>query len=237
VNDTTESVRLAKIDSYGVIGRSPHPDLQALVGLAAHVCDVPSAAITLLTDSDQQVAAVGSEPSGQVGETRFIDVHDLVAPDGLVIGSLSVRDARPRTLTPDQHGALRILADRVVDALEHRLCSRLLEQALAELAAQREAVRDATEQNAMFADQVTHDLRNPMTAVSMALQMLREQPSVAADDDAAWMVTRALDGTQRIDSLLENLLETRLSRARSCRVDPTSAGAPRRPTSRSPDPP
>ncbi len=58
---------------------------------------------------------------------------------------------------------------------------------------------------AVFAAQLAHDLRNPLTSVSMSLQMLAEQPSVIEDDDALWMVDRALSGASRMDTLLEDL--------------------------------
>lgn len=205
-NDARDSARLARIDAYAVIGQPPLPELEALVGLAAQICDVPRASINLLANTRQQVATVGREPSGESQDAPFDDAEDLVAPDGVVVGSLSVQDTRVRSLTLDHRRALRTLADRVVDALEHRLSSRLLVTALAELAAEREETRRSTERIATFADQVSHDLRNPLTAVSMSLQMLAEQPSVTADDDAARMVARALNGTRLIDSLIEKLL-------------------------------
>ncbi|HET6627953.1 MAG TPA: histidine kinase dimerization/phospho-acceptor domain-containing protein [Nocardioidaceae bacterium] len=59
-----------------------------------------------------------------------------------------------------------------------------------------------------LAGEVAHDLRNPLTAVSMSLQMLREQRSVQDDDEALWMVERALAGTSRINELIEQRLIT-----------------------------
>jgi len=84
--------------------------------------------------------------------------------------------------------------------------ARLLEQTVAELVATREELRQLRVQAGALAEKVSHDLRNPLTSVSMSLQMLEDQPSVAADKDAAWMVARALSGTRHLESLLERLL-------------------------------
>lgn len=81
-----------------------------------------------------------------------------------------------------------------------------VEQLRAELAAAREQVRRNDERLEMFAGRVAHDLRNPLTSVSMSLQMLQEQPSVAEDDEALWMVERALAGAEKLDMLIEEQL-------------------------------
>ena len=55
--------RVAAIDGYGALAGPPGRDLQALVELAAQVCQVPTAAINLIGDLAQhQLATVGFEP-------------------------------------------------------------------------------------------------------------------------------------------------------------------------------
>ena len=51
-------------------------------------------------------------------------------------------------------------------------------------------IRGADEQLEVLVGQLCHDLRNPLTSVSMSLQMLQEQPSVTEDDEVLWMVDR-----------------------------------------------
>lgn len=59
-----ERIRQREIDSYGVLGQQPARDLQALVELAAQVCEVRGAAICLITEAEtHHVAAVGLEPA------------------------------------------------------------------------------------------------------------------------------------------------------------------------------
>jgi signal transduction histidine kinase len=71
----------------------------------------------------------------------------------------------------------------------------------------RDELRRSNEQLAVFAGQVSHDLRNPLTSASMSLEMLREQQAVMEDDDSLWMVERALSGVKRMDALIEELLD------------------------------
>ena len=242
--DTQDAARGQEIAKYAVLGAPPRRDLQALVALAAQVCDVPSAAINLITASEQvQVAAVGMDPTvcaredsmcaavlnesdpvivpdashdhrfaqnpfvnGVIGNVRFYAANHLVAPEGVAIGTLCVFDATPRRLDEAQRRALRTLADRVVDLLELGLRTRQLERSLTQLHATRDELRRSNEQLAHFAGQAAHDLRNPLTSVSMSLEMLEEQAAVVADDDARWMVARARSGVARMDQMIAELL-------------------------------
>ena len=124
----------------------------------------------------------------------------------MAIGTLCLFDTQPRTLTGEQRDALTTLADRVVDVLELGRRTTQLEESLTRLHALREDLRRSHEQLGAFAGQAAHDLRNPLTSVSMSLQLLAEQPPVAADHDARWMVERALAGTVRMEALIEELL-------------------------------
>ncbi|MGZ4453236.1 MAG: ATP-binding protein [Nocardioides sp.] len=236
--------RVGEIDSYRVVGQPPRRDLEALVALAAQVCDVSSAAINLITVSEQvQVAAYGVHPSvcsredsmcaailhepepvvvadarldrrfadnpfvtGEIGAVRFYAATHLVTPSDVPIGTLCVFDDEPRVLTAQQASALSTLADRIVDVLELGRRSRQLEQSLEVLRETRDELRRSNEELAAFAGQAAHDLRNPLTSVSMSLQMLAEEPAVRSEDDVRWMVDRALSGATRMDELIEDLL-------------------------------
>jgi signal transduction histidine kinase len=223
-----DASRVAEIGKYRVLTEPPRADLLALVEVAAQVARVPMATINLITDTEQvQVATHGFDASvclredsmcnvvlhdgapvvvpdasrddrfrdnpfvtGVLGDVRFYATHQLRTPDGVVIGTLCVFDTVPRELTDEQEHALTGLADRVVDLLELELRTREL--------------RRSNEQLAAFAGQVSHDLRNPLTAVSMSLDMLQE--GFAADDARSFLVQRALGATGRMQSLIDDLL-------------------------------
>jgi signal transduction histidine kinase len=147
--------------------------------------------------------------TGAIGDVRFYATHQLVTPNGIVIGTLCVFDTVPRELTADQERAIVALADRVVDLLELELRTRELGATVSQLERARGELQRSNEQLAAFAGQVSHDLRNPLTAVTMSLRMVGEQleePASLDPSQLGWLVTRAVSGAHRMESLIEELL-------------------------------
>ena len=141
--------------------------------------------------------------TGEIGDVRFYATHQLRTPGDIVIGTLCVFDTEPRDLGDDQEQALLTLADRVVDLLELELTS-----AVAELGAAHAELERSNQVLTAFAGQVAHDLRNPLSAVRMSLDLLQEQVE-SPDLDAetlAYVATRATSGAQRMQSLIDDLL-------------------------------
>lgn len=228
----SDASRVAEIGKYHVLTEPPRPDLLALVEIAAQVAQVPMATINLITNTAQhQIATHGFEAAicaredsmcnlvldagepvivpdasqddrfrdnpfvtGALGEVRFYATHQLVTPEDVVIGTLCVFDTVPRQLTEEQEHALVGLADRVVDLLELELRTRELKR--------------SNEQLTAFAGQVSHDLRNPLAAVSLSLQLIREQLDEREEDDTAtaFLLQRAQGGAARMQSLIDELL-------------------------------
>lgn len=227
-----------QLDEYGVLAEPGGRDLQALVDLAALVCDVPTAAINLITsDSQHQVATAGFDPSicarsdsmcaavldqpdlvvaedasqderfaanpfvtGVIGDVRFYASAPLTTPGGVTIGRLCVFDDVPRTLNDEQAGVLQVLASRMVDVLELRLRSRQLEQT-------RDELRRSNELLTLFAGQVSHDLRSPLTAVLANAELLATEPAVQADPDVGQLVGATLDAGRRMAGLIDSILD------------------------------
>jgi signal transduction histidine kinase len=143
--------------------------------------------------------------SGVIGDVRFYATYQLRTPEGVVIGSLCVFDLEPRTITPEQEHALAALADRVVDLLELELRSRELSNSLDDLQRTQSELERSNEQLAAFAGQVSHDLRNPLTAVTLSLRMIGE--CLGGDPgDLEFLVRRAIGGAERMQSLIDDLL-------------------------------
>lgn len=237
ITELTETVdvlgarRRVSIEQYDVLTRPPRLELNAIVELAAQVCGTPMATINLITDIEQhQVAAYGFDAgicsredsmcaavldqdtplvvpdarldhrfrdnpfvTGVIGSVRFYASHQLTTLDGVVIGTLCVFDEQPRMLDEGQVEALGTLAERVVDVLELSLRSRQLAR--------------SNERLSSFAGRVSHDLKSPLTSVSLSLEMLRER---LADDeqatDAIWLLERAINGSRRMAALIDEVL-------------------------------
>ncbi len=83
---------------------------------------------------------------------RFYAGMPFESPDGYSVGSLCVLDRVPRSLTPDQKNALRILAGQVNARLELRAYRRALEQALQEAQAAKARAEEAERRFETFMD-------------------------------------------------------------------------------------
>lgn len=153
--------------------------------------------------------------TGVYNSVRFYAAHHLRTPAGTVIGVLCVLDTVPRTLDAGQQRALALLADRVVDLLELELRTRRLQRRTDELRAAVERLRDAqselqrsNDQLAAFAGQVSHDLHNPLTAVSTSLTLLEMQMKDPEADPATlrFVVERATRASHRMQDMIDDLL-------------------------------
>jgi signal transduction histidine kinase len=144
--------------------------------------------------------------TGALGDVRFYASAPLTTPGGVIIGRLCVFDTEPRTLTAEQEHALTVLADRIVDALELRLRSRELEQSLSDLTAARDELRRSNDLLSVFAGQVSHDLRGPLSAIMASAEMLEQRDSVAEDPLASRLVGTTMRASTRMAGLIEEIL-------------------------------
>ena len=228
---TAEDItRRATIAQYGVVGRAPEPDLESLVQLAARLCGVSTAVINIIDDRFQhQIAAGGREPAicsredsmcarvfqnpapvavpdarlddrfagnpfvtGEIANVRFYASSPLVTPAGVPIGTLCVFDDDIKELGDDARRSLDMLAHQVVDVLE-------LRRLTAELGR-------TNEQLATFAGQVSHDLRNPLMAVSGFIEIASDSPELANAPQAAAALARAESAADRMAAMITDLL-------------------------------
>lgn len=236
VSDTMHDQQRARVvDTYEVVGGPARRELQALVELAAQIAGVPFATINIFgTDIQYQVATTGftgkespaqvslcwsvvqsgrsvmledakEEPrfrgnpwtTGDLASIRYYGSHPLRTPAGVVIGTLCVFDDESHSVTPEAAKGLAQLADRVVDVLELELASRRLSESNTRLSASNERL-------AHFAGQVSHDLKNPLTSVSLSLESLELD---ITEPDQVDTVARARRGVERMNGLIDNLLE------------------------------
>jgi signal transduction histidine kinase len=144
--------------------------------------------------------------TGVLGTVRFYASAPLTTPDGVIIGRLCVFDSAPRELVEAQEDALVAIAERVVDVLELRLRTRELEDSLAALTQARDELHRSNEALSVFAGQVSHDLRTPLTAIMASTEMLGQRPAVAGDEWSERLVATAHRSATRMAGMIEQIL-------------------------------
>lgn len=144
--------------------------------------------------------------TGRLDEFRFYASAALMTPDGVPIGRLCVFDRQPRELDQHQRDTLEILAGRVMDILELRLRSRQLESSLAELTAVRDELQRSNHALSRFAQQVSHDLRTPLTGILVNAEMLAADDVVQSDAGLRAVVDDIVLSGRRMDDLIGQVL-------------------------------
>lgn len=82
-----------------------------------------------------------------------------------------------------------------------------LESCRRELAIARAQLQEAQDHLSLFAGQVSHDLRTPLTAVLATSEMLAGEPAVTEDEDLTWMTQGIVRAAQRMDRMVEQMLD------------------------------
>jgi signal transduction histidine kinase len=70
----------------------------------------------------------------------------------------------------------------------------------------RDDLARAREHLWLFAGQVSHDLRTPLTAVLANAEMLAAEPAVAGDEELTWMVDGISRAAHRMNRMIEEML-------------------------------
>ena len=152
----------------------------------------------MLADAGQDVRFADHPwTTGEAPRVRFYGSHPLRTPAGVVIGTLCAFDNDTHPVTQESARGLAQLADRVVDVLELELASRRLTDANVRLSTSNDRL-------AHFAGQVSHDLKNPLTSVSLSLEALELD---LTEPDQVDTVARARRGVDRMNGLIDNLLD------------------------------
>ena len=191
----------------------------ATYGFAGGVCSYDDAMCSQVVEGGVPIVAYDAREderfstnrfvTGDLGSVRFYASHPLTSPEGVTIGTLCVFDEKPRTLDIDRAGMISTLADRVVDVLELELRGRQLERTVGELRSAQTRLESSNERLAAFAGQVSHDLKNPLTALGLSLGMMEEEIEDlgALDGALGQLLVRASRGATRMEAMINELLD------------------------------
>lgn len=124
----------------------------------------------------------------------------IVSPEGFALGTLCVLDSSPRKLTEDQLSALQGLARQVINLL-------VLRRQNSDLRKQKQKLQQIARDMEEFAYVVSHDLKEPLRMVKSFMDLLQKKYSHELDDKARQYIHYAVDGTQRMENMINDLLE------------------------------
>jgi signal transduction histidine kinase len=146
--------------------------------------------------------------TGELGHVRFYVAHPLITREGVPIGTLCVFDEEPRELEEGMLSGLSTLAQRVVDVFELRLRTRELALSLMEIQAVQAELERSNERLASFAGQVSHDLKTPLTTISLSLSLVRDQLEHGElPPESVGLLDRAINGSARMADLIDDVLD------------------------------
>ena len=136
------------------------------------------------------------------GDTKVIFYAGvpLVNEDGFALGSLCVIDHQHKELTETQTAALKIIAKQVINKLELRRKAIVLEKINQDL-------RDANIFIQKFASMAAHDLKNPLSSISLSSQALKVRIKKLQDDGCERLVDLNITSTKRLLTLIDEMLE------------------------------
>lgn len=185
--------------------------------MCAPVLDNPNIVVVADASADERYAE-NPMVTGVLEDVRFYASVPLRTSEGDIVGRLCVFDRAPNTLDDQQRAGLQTLAERVMDVLDLRLRNRQLEQSMADLTRTRDELRRSNDQLALFASQVSHDLRTPLAAVIVNMDTLLGEVA-ARDHDLVSLARSALSASTRMSGMIDEFLDQATFGARLRRED------------------
>jgi signal transduction histidine kinase len=193
---------------------STHQHQVATAGVDRSICERRDSMCAVVLDEPEVVVVpdashddrFASNPfvAGELGDVRFYASSPLVTSSGTVLGRLCVFDDVTHELTPQRARVLDVLAARVVDVLELRLRTRQLEESLDDLTRTRDHLNRSNELLTLFAAQVSHDLRSPLTAILANSELLLGEPTLSEDPGSRELAQATLDAGRRMAGLIDS---------------------------------
>ena len=185
-----ETLRLEKLKSYEIVSTPAESAFDQIAQLAAEIFDVPNAGIGFETEVEifmkAQIGSAIGLPLKNDAFTFFASAP-LMSPEGYSIGLIYVADSKFKTAGEQQLKMLSHLADMVMEKLESRI-----------------AVRKALRAYDDRLHVLVHDLKNPMTTISLQSELLGRMSGI--DDKAALIAGKINAQSKRMIDNLNGIL-------------------------------
>lgn len=196
---TDETLRLGKLRYYEILSTPAERAFDQIAQLAAEIFDVPNAGIGFQTDGDIFMKAqVGSSiglPLKNDAFTFFASTP-VSSPEGYHIGLIYVADTKFKAAEAQQLKMLRHLANMVIEKLESRIATR-------------RALRAYDDRLHVL----VHDLKNPMTTISLQSELLGRIPGI--EDKASLIAGKINVQSKRMIDNLNDILSAARKEAHS----------------------
>lgn len=240
-----DTARLATLDDYRVLDSEAEKSFDNLTELASKILDAPISLVSLVAKDRQWfksrcgIAAQETPrewafcdhalrddatllvPDARLdsrfaanplvlGEPhiRFYCGVPLRSPEGHGLGTLCIIDREPRHLSPTQVSLLQALARQVELELEIRRRLMLLEEKLG-------STLSAVKSRELLASMIVHDMRGPLTGITMSASMIRP-----ADDESAQHLEMLIGQADRLRHMLVDILDVCLHEKGRLKVRP-----------------
>lgn len=191
---SNETLRLAKLSYYDILDTPAESAFDQLTQLAAAIFEVSNAGISF--QADDQIFVKSQIGLPLTNQFAFFASAPIITPDGFDIGQIYVAGDAPEKATEKQLNMLNLLAAMVVEKLESRIAIRKTFRA--------------------YDDRLhvlIHDLKNPMTTISLQSELLGRIPGV--DERASVIAGKINAQSKRMIDNLNGILSTARKEANS----------------------
>jgi signal transduction histidine kinase len=157
-----------------------------------------------------QDAQTASNPYVISGHVTSYAASQLVSRRGVPIGTLCVYSADHREVAPEALEVLSDLAAAVMVILESNSARDELYDVVVELADGSRELRRSNEHLAAFAGQVSHDLKGPLSALLMSLELIDDdvvERELPAPPHLVYLLHRAITASHRMQAMIGSLMD------------------------------
>ncbi|MES2432074.1 MAG: GAF domain-containing sensor histidine kinase [Bacteroidota bacterium] len=123
----------------------------------------------------------------------------LVTPDGFVLGSICVLDAKVNNLSEDQKAALKALADQVVTKLELRKNVKALKHT-------QQKLKTANKNLKSFARIVSHDMKTPLANIMLLTRSFQTRYQKSFDNEGSEFLNLVINSAKELLVFIDDIL-------------------------------